>query len=87
MFKLGLLTEAESDFSYISEEKPKKSYFLFNHALSVFQQGRYEEANSLLDKITSLQFSYKNRNTDLKQALDTNMANLGIKAGSKKESI
>jgi hypothetical protein len=44
MFKYGLLQQAELDFKEITEAKPKKSYYLFNYALTVFQQGRYLDA-------------------------------------------
>lgn len=57
MFKLGLLTQAESDFRYISEQKPRKSYYLYNLALCLFQQGKYSQALHYLDQIVKLSYS------------------------------
>lgn len=43
MFKIGLITQARSDFEMVYELYPKELFIKYNYAVTLFQLGLYEE--------------------------------------------
>ena len=54
MFQLGLFSQAKFDFEYISELYPKEKLLKFNHALTLLQLGKHDEASKVLDVLIKL---------------------------------